>query len=169
MKKILYILFAVCLFTACSSDDDNNPTTDEVYNTDGTYTEKGLQSMLQYSFNTDKSNIKYDTEQSQNLLSKKKDYSGEPTIFYHLDNNRLKMISRCYLRYEGDYQFFLKEVEKLNPPQKIEIQTSSTGYGDSLKQDSLSWVYNGYKILIRNGAIESLPTYSFLIIEYTKP
>lgn len=29
MKKILYILFAVCLFTACSSDDDNTtPTTD---------------------------------------------------------------------------------------------------------------------------------------------
>ncbi|MFR9164989.1 MAG: hypothetical protein ACLVKO_01725 [Dysgonomonas sp.] len=24
MKKILYILFAVCLFTACSSDDDDN-------------------------------------------------------------------------------------------------------------------------------------------------
>ncbi|MEN9918711.1 MAG: hypothetical protein RL662_1147 [Bacteroidota bacterium] len=29
MKKLLYILFAVCLFIACSSDDDNtNPTTE---------------------------------------------------------------------------------------------------------------------------------------------
>lgn len=26
MKKILYILFAICLFTACSSDDDSEQT-----------------------------------------------------------------------------------------------------------------------------------------------
>jgi len=45
MKKILYILFAVCLFTVCSSDDDNtepntDPTKDDVVTTEqiiGTY------------------------------------------------------------------------------------------------------------------------------------
>lgn len=28
MRNLLYILFTVCLFTACSSDDDNEPTQD---------------------------------------------------------------------------------------------------------------------------------------------
>lgn len=159
MKNILYILFSICLLTACSSDDENGVKEPD--------SNQEISKMLKYSFGTPKESIQYDEAVSSDLLIKKRVYTDSPIIFYHLKDSKLTMISHCYSRFapEGNNEPFLREINKLNPPKTIEIKTEGSGL--TIVQDSLSWINGNYKILIRNGRPEPLPeSYNFMIIEY---
>lgn len=96
MKKLLYILFAVCLFTACSSDDDDNTEPKQTYTS----------FVVTNNFSGTAKNIVVGYRLSDGTLKKVADVgdleSGKTSKEFNIDYSTIKALSLFYDAVKAD-------------------------------------------------------------------
>jgi hypothetical protein len=116
---------------------------------------KIFNTLFGYKFGSSKEEINPEVKISNDFAYNWASTNGyePPMRAFKFQSNKLTSVWSCYGTGKIAFTYFVKEVEALNPPQKITSNTDNEFGRTTLEQDSLSWKYHNYNILIRNGEI----------------
>jgi hypothetical protein len=148
-------------------------------NVSNSVTLKIYDTLFGYKFGSTMEEVKPDVKLSNdftyNWVSAPSYDPKEPLHAFTFKNNMLSSIWSCYPKNIQDSfytVFFVSEIDQLNPPVEITFTVDPNNYYNmSLNQDSLTWTYHDYKILIREGTIQLINIdypYPMYIIEYSR-
>ena len=169
MKKILYILFSICLSTACSSDgpisDDDQKEKEQAQQT--------IKALTIYPLGTPKKDIDFDIEIAPDTLARvysrgeitSGNYINPITVFCLKNNTVHSILIEFFPNQTYDKQLIF-DVSCFDPSIKLDVQTTANNLAVALKADSIKGKHNNTPILIRNGFLHTVPSLKGIIMEY---